>query len=144
MSNFHALIWQPGNQPAAAGANSVMMQIATNATDTATTSWNYVGPDGTNGSYFTSANSTIGSAHDGDRYLRYKLYLQTSSATNTPDVSDVAFTFTTSCTPPGQVLFQGLSAGTYNLSVSDSGYTTSTSTVTISSAWKEQPVILGP
>jgi prepilin-type N-terminal cleavage/methylation domain-containing protein len=143
-SHFHSLIWQPGSQPVGAGANSVTLQIASNATNTATTTWTYLGPDGTSGSYYTSSNSTIGTMHDGDRYLRYKLFLNTLSSTTTPDVSDVAFTFTTACTPPGQVIFQGLSSGTYNLSVSDSGYTTSTTSVNVSPSWQEQPVILGP
>lgn len=143
-SHFHSLIWQSSSQPLSTGSNSVMMQIATNATNTATSTWTYVGPDGTSGSYYTSANSTIGTMHDGDRYLRYKLFLSTLSATSTPDVSDVSFTFTTLCTPPGQVLFQGLAAGTYTLTVSDAGYTTSTTTVSVGAAWQEQAVILGP
>ncbi|MEI6057396.1 MAG: hypothetical protein WCQ60_00300 [bacterium] len=143
-SHFHSLVWQSASQPVEAGPNSVMMQIATNATTTATTTWTYIGPDGTSGSYYTSANSTIGIMHDGDRFLRYKLFLSTQSSTTTPNVSDIAFTFTTLCTPPGQVIFQGLSSGTYTLSVSDAGYTTSVTNPSVSASWQEQAVVLGP
>lgn len=143
-SNFHSLIWLPSSQPVGAGANSVKIQIATNATSTATTTWTYLGPDGTNATYYTSSNSTINAINNNNRYFRYKVFLSTQSATNTPDVSDVAFTFTTACTPPGQVIFQGLSSGSYKLNVSETGYTTSSTTVSVSSSWKEQQINLGP
>jgi hypothetical protein len=143
-SNFHNLVWLPASQPGATGANSVRFQVATNAANTSTTTWTYIGPNGTGSSYFTTSNSPVGTFHDGDRYFRYKLLLSTASATNTPDISDVSFSFTSACTPPGQVLFQGLPSGTYTLSVSKTGYSTYSSSVNISSAWKEQAVILGP
>jgi prepilin-type N-terminal cleavage/methylation domain-containing protein len=142
-SNFDNIIWQPTNQPVATGQNSVELQIATSPTDTSTTSWNYVGPDGTNGTYYTVSNSPIGSLHNGDRYFRYSALLNTQSSTNTPDISDVAFTYSTACTPPGQVLFQGLSSGAYTLTVSAPGYTSISSSVTVSSSWSQQTVTLG-
>ena len=82
--------------------------------------------------------------HNGDRYLRYQALLSTASATNTPDLSDVAFTFSTACTPPGQVLFQGLTPGTYTLTTSASGYTTNSVPVTINSPWSSQTVVVSP
>ena len=143
-SNFDNIIWQPSNQPIGAGANSVQVQIATSPTDTATTTWNFTGPDGTSGTYYTVSNSTIAAVNDGNRYLRYKIVLSTQSATSTPDISDVAFTYGTSCTPPGQVLFQGLSADSYTVTTSASGYTGNSTNVTISSPWTQQTVPLGP
>jgi Tfp pilus assembly protein PilV len=141
-SNFHTILWLPATQPLAAGANSLGFQLAS-ATTSVPTAWNYFGPDGTSGTYYTSSNSPIGTMHDGDRYLRYKAFLNTASATNTPDFSDVSFSFTTGCTPPGQVLFQGLAPGTYTLSVNKVGYTAYSSSISISSSWKEQIVTLG-
>ena len=143
-SNFDNIIWQPSSQPVGAGANSVELQIATSPTDTATTTWNFAGPDGTNATYYTASNSAINSANNGNRYLRYKVILNTSSATNTPDLSDIAFTYGTSCTPPGQVLFQGLSAGSYTLTTSASGYTSNSTGVTVSAPWAQQTIPLGP
>ena len=143
-SNFDNIIWQPASQPTGAGPNSVEVQIATSPDDTATTTWNFAGPDGTSASYYTVSNSAIATPNDGNRYLRYKIFLNTQSATNTPVVSDVAFTYGTSCTPPGQVLFQGLTTGGYTLTTSASGYSNNSTGVTISSPWSQQTVPLGP
>ncbi len=143
-SNFDNIIWQPSNQPVGAGASSVQLQIATSPTDTSTTTWNFTGPDGTSGTYYNVSNSTINSANNGNRYLRYQVFLNTQSATNTPDLSDIAFTYGTLCTPPGQVLFQGLSAGSYTLTTSAPGYAGNSTGVTVSSSWTQQTVPLGP
>lgn len=144
-SNFYNLTWTPADQPVDAGPNSFALQFATNATTTATTSWSFKGPDGTSGTYYTTSNSSISSVHNGDRYVRYKAFLQTTSATNTPNLSDVAFTFTSQCTPPGQVVFTGLDAGVYHITVSKAGYSTLEKDLTISSSsWKEQEMILSP
>ena len=140
-SVFHSLIIQPGNQPASVGTSSVLFQIATDASSTPAT-WNYVGPDGTADTYYDTANSVIGTMHDGDQYLRYKMFLSSPSPTSTPNVSDVSFTYTTACTPPGQVIFQGLEHGAYTLTVSNNGYTSYSSSVNVSSPWKEVPVLL--
>ena len=54
--------------------------------------------------------------------MRYRVYLQTANNRYTPQLSDLAFTYTSGCLPPGQSFFNGLSAGSYNLEVSRSGY----------------------
>jgi hypothetical protein len=141
VSNFHQLLWQPQDQPADTGSDSVRFQIATN-NDNAT--WNFVGPDGTASTYYTLADQNTNAAHNGDRYFRYKAYLQTASTTWTPTISDVSFTFTSSCVPPGQVLFSGLDAGDYTLTVSKTGYQTVVDTVTVASPWQSHEVVLSP
>jgi len=141
-SYFQQFLWRPEYQPAGTGVNAVYFQLATAATSTGP--WVYHGPDGSTGSYYTSPDSTVSSIHNGDRYIRYKAYLTTETATTTPLVSDISFTYTTECTPPGQVSFTSLSNGTYNLIVSKTGYSTVTIPVTISSQWQEQEVILNP
>jgi hypothetical protein len=143
-SNFNNLTWEPTDTPALAGIDSVKFQIATNATVTATTTWDFAGPDGTVATFYTTSDTPIYSGHNGDQFLRYRTYLSTATATVTPNVSDVAFTFTTSCTPPGQVIFTGLSAGTYDLTVSKSGYVTVNQSISISSNWAEFTVTLAP
>ena len=84
--------------------------------------------------------------HNGDRYLRYKAYLSTASSTLTPVLSDVMFTFTSACVPPGQVLFQDLSNGDYDLTVTAPGYADFTSTVTVDAGtpWQEVTAVLVP
>lgn len=139
-SNFQKFQWAPEYQPADAGPDSLYFQIATAASSSGP--WVYRGPDGTSGSYYTSPDSTMHTAHNGDRYIRYKAYLSTNVATSTPIVSDVSFIYTTECTPPGQVVFTDLSNGNYTVTVSKTGYTTAVIPVTISGSWKEQEVIL--
>ncbi len=47
------------------------------------------------------------------------------------------------CLPKGQVLFQGLSAGSYSIHVSSAGYVTPTPvSVTVGSGWQEQQVFV--
>lgn len=140
-SNFQQLIWQPLNQPPSAGASSVRFQVATNND---TTTWNFLGPNGTPTDYYTSSNTNINPIHNGDRYFRYKAYLSTENTAFTPNISDVSFTFTSSCIPPGQVLFSGLSSGTYNITVSHTGYSDYTSQVTVSPSWQQTAVSLSP
>ena len=115
-SNFGQINWLPSSQPA---NSTVQFQVASN-NDGAT--WNFSGPDGTSATYYTSANQNISSVNNGNRYLRYELFLGTTSTTTAPNISDISFTFTLSCTPPGQVSFTGLPSGTYNMALSKNGY----------------------
>ena len=138
-SNFYQISWSPQTQPSQTGTSSVRFQIATN-NDNST--WNFLGPDGTSATYYTGSGGSISSAHNNMRYLRYKAYLQTANTAYTPNVSNVSITFTSACTPLGQILFQGLPSGTYTVSVSKSGYQTYTSTVNLSSAWQQTLVNL--
>ncbi len=143
-SNFHNLVWSPTDQPLQSGSDSVKFQFATNKTITATTTWEFKGPDGTSATYYTLSNPLINSIHDGDRYARYKVFLSTISSTLTPNISDIAFTYTSSCTPPGQVVFSNLSNNSYTIIVSKSGYVETSIEVPISADWTEQAVILSP
>src|SRR3989344_4727085 len=140
-SNFHQILWQPQDQPPDTGQDSVRFQIATNNNKT---TWNFLGMDGTANTYYTLANQNINSLHNGDRYLRYKAFLQTASTTWTPIISDASFTFTSSCVPPGQVLFTGLDAGDYTLTASKAGYQPFADTITTSSSWQQREVVLSP
>jgi len=140
-SNFHQIIWQPQDQPPATGQDSVRFQIATN-NDNAT--WNFLGPDGTQNTFYTLTNPIINSIHNNDRYLRYKVFLQTTNIAFTPNVAEIAITFTSACVPPGQVFFTGLTAGDYDLTISKSGYQTFNDTITISANWQQREILLTP
>jgi type II secretory pathway pseudopilin PulG len=142
-SNFYNFTWIPTDQPVSAGSNSVRFQIATHSSSTPN-EWIYRGANGATTTYYTSPNSPINSIHNGDRYLRYKAFLSTNAPTTTPNISDVAFTVTSSCTPPGQVVFSGLSNATYRVNVSKTGYSTATVDVVMDANWKEQIVTLSP
>lgn len=142
-SNFYALNWKPLSQPALTGSMPVKFQFATNPTSTSSP-WTYIGPDGTTGTYFTVPGMQISASSNGNQFARYKTYLSTQTATVTPSVTDVSFTYTSGCTPPGQVIFQGLSSGSYTLTVSKAGYSNSVIPINMTSNWQTQLVNLAP
>ena len=119
-TNYTILSWQPLSQSA---STTLSFQVAAN-NDNAT--WNYIGPDGTSATYFTTPGTDMGSALDNNRYFRYKAYLSTQDQTKTPVLTSVNANFVTGCFTPGQVIFTGLSNADYDLSVSLTGYTTQT------------------
>lgn len=143
-SNFYSLSWNPLSQNIDNGANSLRLQFATNKELTPTTTWNFVGPDGTAGTYYTNPNSSISSVNNGNRYARYKVFLSTISPTSTPNLSNVSFTYTSGCVPPGQVVFSGLNSGDYTLSISKEGYTGITGNINIDASWQEVQSTLQP
>lgn len=139
VSNFYNFIWSPNSEPA---STSVKLQFATAASSTPDGGWIYTGPDGTSGSYFTVSNSSFDSSLNGKQYARYKVFLETATSTASPSISDVGFTYTSSCIPPGQVLFHGLTLNSYTYEVSKTGYNTVTGTVNVGPDWQELKVPL--
>jgi type II secretory pathway pseudopilin PulG len=117
--NFDKILWSPQDQPVEVGPDSIKFQIATN-NDNLT--WNFLGPDGTNATFYTLGNQSINAIHNGYKYLRYKVFLHTDDTYFTPNLSDVSFTFTSGCIPPGQVLFKNLANDTYTLTVTKTEY----------------------
>ncbi len=131
--SFNNIVWEPWDQPPEAGQEPIAFQIA--ASDTSTPAvWDFVGPDGVSTTYYTATSTLVWNGYNGNRYLRYKLFLHTEDENFTPALSEVAFTYTNSCTPPGQSFFFGLSAGAYNLEVTRQGYITDVGTVDVAGA----------
>ncbi len=141
VSNFDKILWNPLSQPLDTGAPNVRFQIATNNDGGI---WDYFGPDGTSGTYYTSADQNISSVNDSNRYLRYKMFLDSASTSTTPSLSDVSFTFTSDCTPSGQVYFNGLPSGTYDLHLTKSGYADIDVTVDASAPWQLKEILMIP
>ncbi len=139
--DFKQILWNPVDQPVGTGNPNVRFQIATSNNGSA---WNFIGPDGTASTYYTNANRNIEPSGNGKRYVKYKVFLDTASATSTPNISNIAFTFTSSCVPPGQIYFSGLStSGTpYTLTLIRAGYATQVIPVTISTPWKSVDVVM--
>ncbi len=127
---FRSIVSEPLSQPMQTGQNAIRFQLATSSTSTPDV-WNFVGPDGTAGTYYSLSTTTIYSGSTGDRYFRYRIFLNTANSAFTPLLSEVAFTYTTDCVPPGQVFFNGLAAGSYTLTVSAPGHDTNTGTVVV-------------
>ncbi len=140
-SNFHQISWSPTDQAVETGVDSVKFQAASN--DDGVT-WDFSGPDGTGSTYYTLSDLNLNSGLNNKRYFRYRVYLNTDDTAFTPTVSDASFTFTTSCTPPGQVSFPGLSSGDYTITVTKSGYQDYTGVVTVSSSWQKYEITIAP
>jgi hypothetical protein len=140
-SNFRQVVWNSASQPIQTGESSVRVQIATN-NDNIT--WNFIGPDGTSSTYYTLSDQNISSTHNGHRYLRYRLYLSTLDTIFTPFVSDISFTYTSACVPPGQVSFSSLLSGTYQILVEKADYQNSSKSVLISNSWTKEEITISP
>jgi hypothetical protein len=69
---------------------SVKFQVA--GSNSASGPFNFVGPDGTANTYFTTGGSSLGQ-FNGQRYLKYKAYLSTTAAGSTPTLGDVTFCY---------------------------------------------------
>lgn len=148
-TNFLTLSWTPSDQPQFSGLNSAKFQIATNETleDTpeAPLIWTFRGPNGAMGTYYDTPGQAIAGIHDGDRYLKYKLFLSTENNSVTPNISDVRFSFATDCTPVGQAYVGGLNSSAYNLEISKPGYETiSYSGLLFNQPWQTIKITLNP
>ncbi len=53
-------------------------------------------------------------------------------------------TNSSTCSTPGEVFWNGLSAGTYNITVSKTGFGDFTGTIDVSAPWSEQDITLNP
>ncbi len=116
-------------------------QIATN-NDAAT--WNYVGPDGTSGTYFTASGTAVGTSHASKRYARYKTWLSTTESAVTPIVREISLSYQSPCVPPEVAYFDGLTQSSYQVSVFTNGYLPATTTAATPSSWQELSVPLTP
>ena len=79
--------WSTLSWDASTPANTnINFQLA--ASNSVNGPFNFVGPDGTAGTFFTTSGASI-SQFDGNRYLEYKAYLTTTDPTMTPTLNDV-------------------------------------------------------
>lgn len=143
-TNFYHLVVRPQGQPAQVGSDPVLIQVASSLTNTPTTTWNFLGPDGTSGTFYTPSNNTLNTVHNGHRYIRYRIALQTANTAYTPNVSDIAISFANACTPSGQAYFNDVVTGSNTITASRTGYTTSITPLTIVAGWQKLTIELTP
>jgi len=74
-------------------STDLQMQVA--ASSSPSGPFNFVGPDGTPATFFSSGDSL--SQFDGSRYLQYQAVLTTTNSSFTPDLQDVSVCFTDAC-----------------------------------------------
>ena len=139
-TTFYDLSWNPTAQPSQTGADSLKFQIASN-NDNAT--WNFIGPDGAAGSFYSSSTVSVHSSHNNSRYVRYKVFMRTQDENFTPSLEDIKLEFSSDCLSAGQAFFSGFGNGVYALTVEKSGYQSfSDPAVSISENWREYEAIL--
>jgi uncharacterized repeat protein (TIGR01451 family) len=91
--NWTTLSWTstvPGN-------TALAFQAA--ASNASSGPFNFVGPDGTAGTFFTAGSGSL-SQFNGNRYLRYKALLSTTDGTVTPVLNDATVCYTVILPPP--------------------------------------------
>ena len=144
-STLFELNWSPKDQPVGTGSNAVRFQIAS-SNDPNDETWNFVGTDDTAETYYDATNKEVimSGSHQGHRYVRYKLFLHSDSAVFTPDISDISLTYLSGCSPSGQVFFDNLSSGVYQLTVSRAGYQNYSGEVNIHDNWQTISLTLTP
>lgn len=129
-TTFYKLNWNPQSQPA---QTTLKFQIATN-NDNST--WDFIGPNGNASAYYTVSNTQLHPSHNGKRYLRYKVFMQTQNSAVTPKLEDLNIEFSSSCIPIGQAFFQGLVNGDYIMTTSQSGYDSTEDNISIQGDWQ--------
>jgi hypothetical protein len=133
---YRNLDWLPTAQDS---GTSLSFQLA--SSDSEAGPFNFVGPSGASDSYY-SATGTIYSGISNKRYLRYKVFMNTTNSNNTPKLDDLSISFTSGCVPSGQATWQNLSSATYLLTAVKTGYQTATSSITVGSGWQEARVVM--
>ena len=84
-------IWSTLNWTATTPANTTL-QFQVAASNNPGGPFNFVGPDGTAGTFFTTTGAAMSQFY-GFRYLQYKAFLATTNNAATPTVNDVSFCF---------------------------------------------------
>jgi hypothetical protein len=72
---------------------SICLQLRTAATQNALNSTPFIGPDGTNWSYYDSSGQSIYLGHNGDRWIQYRAYLCTTNPSETPVLKNVTIKY---------------------------------------------------
>lgn len=132
-TTYFTLSWTPTTQPPAAGSDALRFQVASNNDDA---TWNFVGPDGTGATYFTTSGTALPYGLSGNRYVRYRAILRTNDENTTPSVSWVGIEFSGVCVPTGSFYFGGLPSDTYDVLVTAVGFMDATTTVAATAPWQ--------
>ena len=90
--------WTTLSWTASTPANTAV-QFQAAASNSESGPFNFVGPDSTAGTFFTTSGASL-SQFNGLRYLKYKAYLSTTNSAATPAVNDVTACYTVTVATP--------------------------------------------
>lgn len=93
-----AVTWSTLSWNASVPANTTL-QFQVAASNAISGPFNFVGPDGTAGTFFTTSGASL-SQFDNNRYLKYRAYFATTDSAVSPRINDVAVCFANVCIPP--------------------------------------------
>lgn len=84
---FNSIVWK-GTQPS---DSHVLFQFASNST---TTSFNFIGPNGTSATYYQASGANMAMNistryHNNHRYFRYKVYIYPNLSNQSPQITDI-------------------------------------------------------
>lgn len=128
--SYFSLNWAPANQPL---GTTLKFQVAAN-NDNLT--WNFGGPNGNSNTFFTASGTNFPSVINNKRYLRYKVFMNTTDPAGTPRLEDLSFNFHSGCLTNGQAYFDGLTAGGYTISVAKTGFNSIDDLVSVLDDWQ--------
>jgi len=74
-------------------STTIKFQLRSGKTIDELNSRDFVGPDGSTSTYYTTSGTQIWSGHNGDRYIQYKAYLETTDTSQTPYLHDVTINY---------------------------------------------------
>jgi len=78
---------------------NTLVKFQAAASNTTGGPFNFVGPDGSAASYFTTSNASL-AQFNGNRYLKYRAFLSTTNSASTPVINDVSFCSSSQTTTP--------------------------------------------
>jgi hypothetical protein len=88
-SSFKSISWQADTP----NDTLVKFQMRTSMDSSSLAKQDFVGPNGTTKSYYTSSPDTIWSGHYGDRWVQYKAILKSRNRTTSPSLYDATITY---------------------------------------------------
>jgi len=109
---YHALSFGRTTSP----SSTVRMQIAT-SNNPSESVWEFVGPDGTDRTYYMGNLTDMYVGHLGQKYFKFRVYFDRIDGADVPSISIIDMLYTEVCNPPGQAYFGNLSSGTYTVTV---------------------------
>ncbi|UCE37746.1 MAG: Ig-like domain-containing protein [Thermoplasmata archaeon] len=92
--NWYTISWTKIN-------DTIKFQLRTADTQSGLSSKDFVGPEGTSSTYYTSSGTNIWSGHTSDKWwIQYKVYLSSSLGNTTPILQDVTISYNNIPTQP--------------------------------------------
>ena len=74
-------------------STSVKIQLRADNSISTLSSLDFVGPDGTTSTFYTTSGQDIWEGHSGKRYIQYKVILETTDNTQTPYLNEIKISF---------------------------------------------------